>query len=1032
MITYTKAELLKIGELCYQHKQGNCSIFKQSQLINVKSTDLKRGVRGGKRRIKPIITVREPKINTNHVNHNNLISICPIKVKPDSKQNTCQFVNLCLVNSRSVRNKADELHEFIIENDFDLFASTETWLKHNDSFVINKLIPDNYKYFLVNRCNRNGGGVALIHKESINVMCVAPSTYSSFEVLQNNIQLKSCVLRIVIIYRPPQSRVNKCSIDIFLDEFSDFLHGIQDGPEDFIILGDFNIHVDKSNDSTVNRFKEVLNSFNLKQHVSQPTHKGGHILDLVITRANSDLIKSLKVEDNLISDHYCVITELIFAKPKPKRTLISYRNTKNLCVDNFKTSIISSKLLDRVQGVPDVDDQIKLYNAVLTNILDEHAPVVTRNIILRPNRKWFSDDIRQSKIDRRQAEKRWRKSKLEIDRDLYKQARNETNCLISLSKRNYISNSFIQNKKNPRQIYKLTSSFLKNQGHRFQNTSTGLTEKFSTFFHEKIDKIRSEFPDHVSIALPEEKLFAGSSLTSFSPTSNTELKDLISKSSSSSCNLDPIPTWLLKQCINELLPIITHIANTSILHGNVSQFTKIAHVKPLLKKPNLDPDNLKNFRPVSNLSYISKLIEKVISTRLKHHFVMNNLDEQFQSAYKKGHSTETALLRVYNDIVTNIDNKQPVVLVLLDLSAAFDTIDHDVLLNRLQTRFGVDELCLKWIRSYLTDRSQYVVMDNATSSPKTLRFGVPQGSVLGPLLFTAYTTPIGDIIRKHGINFHIYADDTQLYLALKPSNDSNEICKLEACIDDIKNWMNLNFLKLNDDKTEVILISRKSLSQAIKIGDSTITSSHSVKNLGVYFDHDLKMKSHISTISKSLNFHLYNIGKLRPFITSDIAKMLTNAFVLCKLDYCNSLLYQLPASDINRLQKIQNKAARIVSLTKQSEHITPVLQNLHWLPVYQRIHFKIGLLTFNCLNNSCSPQYLNELLTPYKPFRNLRSAEKNLLHVPTVKTKMGERAFVYASANVWNALPSNVKNSANVAVFKRNLKTELFKRAFKP
>ena len=243
------------------------------------------------------------------------------------------------------------------------------------------------------------------------------------------------------------------------------------------------------------------------------------------------------------------------------------------------------------------------------------------------------------------------------------------------------------------------------------------------------------------------------------------MSKVIKESSNASCVNDPLPTKLLKSCLlDTLLPVITKIVNLSLHSGIFPDLYKTALVKPLLKKISLDPEVLKNFRPVSNLTFVSKLIEKVVASQFVSHVENNNLIEKFQSAYKPFHSTESALLCVSNDILHAIDNKHCVSLTLLDLSAAFDTIDHNILLNILRNDLGIQGVALQWFQSYLSKRSQCISTDNVQSEPLDVPYGVPQGSVLGPLLFCAYTNQLGLIIQKHNLKYHIYADDTVILI----------------------------------------------------------------------------------------------------------------------------------------------------------------------------------------------------------------------------------------------------------------------------
>ncbi len=228
-----------------------------------------------------------------------------------------------------------------------------------------------------------------------------------------------------------------------------------------------------------------------------------------------------------------------------------------------------------------------------------------------------------------------------------------------------------------------------------------------------------------------------------------------------------------------------------------------------LKNPQFDPRELVNYRPISNLHFLSKILEKTVSSQLCSFLERNGICEDFQSGFRPYHSTETSLIRVTNNLLLSSDLSGFISLLeLLDLSAAFDTIDHNILLNRLENYVGISEIALAWFKSYFSDSHQFVAVNEEVSYYSQVQYGVPQGSVLRPLHFMLYMLPFGDIIRKHGISFHCYADDSQLYISSRP-NETYQFAKLTECIVDIKNWMTSNFLLLNSQKTEVLIIGPK-------------------------------------------------------------------------------------------------------------------------------------------------------------------------------------------------------------------------------
>ena len=313
-----------------------------------------------------------------------------------------------------------------------------------------------------------------------------------------------------------------------------------------------------------------------------------------------------------------------------------------------------------------------------------------------------------------------------------------------------------------------------------------------------------------------------------------------------------------------------------------------------MKKDNLDPDELKNYRPVSNLHFISKIIEKLVVQRLEDHLCKYSLFDPLQSAYRSSHSTETALVKINNDIASSLDGGQCVILASLDLSSAFDTVDHAIFLRRLQDMYGICNTFQKWFDSYLTNRQPRVCINTSFSNPRYLKCGVPQGSVLRARIYTMYVRPMSEIINRHNVSYHSYADDSQLYIQCDNNEESIRcaITRLERCISDICEWMSGNSLKINQDKTEFIIFSCKSDQYnhlSLNVGSEIIHPSKSVKILGVTLDSNMNIQQDVVNTCRSSYMHIRKINSIRKYLSKESTLTLVNATVLMRLDYCNSI-----------------------------------------------------------------------------------------------------------------------------------------------
>jgi hypothetical protein len=630
----------------------------------------------------------------------------------------------------------------------------------------------------------------------------------------------------------------------------------------------------------------------------------------------------------------------------------------------------------------------------------------------------------------------YRRTKHDTDLTNFKNQARKVNKLITTARRTYYRSLISMHKDKPRKLWSTINSLLSRKAPpSLPDTSSfpELATSFQTFFNEKILKLCSAFkPAPSSTSNPHIPPSAiPPSFEHFHPATLDEVLQAINSATDSTCTLDCIPTSLLKSCLPVLLQPITTLINLALSEANFPTAFKQAIVKPLLKKHNLPKQDLSSYRPISNLNFISKILERIIHNRLFTHLNTFPSLSPFQSAYRRLHSTESALLKIQNDLLLSINQQKTSALILLDLSAAFDTIDHKILLTRLSSFYGITGRALDLISSYLSNRSQSVSVNNCTSLPSTIHTGVPQGSVLGPLLFSLYTSPISELFVNSPVSYHLYADDTQLYISFSPTDSKNNLAMLSSILNTVHNWLTTNRLTVNPAKTEYLLIGTpqqrsKITSSDITFQNTTLSPTDSARNLGFIFDSDLSHKKQISSVCRTSFHHIRQLRQIRSSLDTSSAVVLANALVSSRLDYCNSLYYGLPDSSLHKLQRVQNALARVVCPgVKRHHHITPILRKLHWLPIKQRILFKIATLTFATLQNQL-PSYLSNLLTRHTPSRSLRTKHQHQLICPLIKSNNGRRSFSYAAPTTWNSLPVNLRSLSSIETFRSHLKTHLF------
>ena len=672
-------------------------------------------------------------------------------------------------------------------------------------------------------------------------------------------------------------------------------------------------------------------------------------------------------------------------------------------------------------------ENMKLYNTVLGDLVEQKAPLQKISIKTVSSAPWFDTEYKELRRLRRKAEKAYKKTKSLEDKENFIKLRKQTTQLAHNKKCKHYGDKL---KGNNRHLFPSINKLLDNEQEEVlpeADSDRELANRFLKYFTEKIEKIRQTFPKDnpdLNLRMPAP---AGK-LREFEPATEEEIREIVVEYGMKCSPEDPIPASLLKKTdLDVFIPIWTKLVNLSLGEGSMDCL-KSGVLYPLIKQLDdiTDKDNEKNYRPVTNLQFVGKLIERIVKKRVNKHLVEQELESDFEHGYKEGHSTETLLVKAVNDLLQSCDNGLPSVIMLLDLSAAFDTVDQEKLLRILEEEIGIEGTALKWFRAFITDRTQRVKIRDEYSETGSLVYGEAQGSVLGPPLFNIYIRSLKKHVEPSKFSIFGFADDHQLIKTFLPVMQVEALDgDINRCFELITEWMNSFYLRLNATKTKILVICPPSMRNNIKIQGTFINGScirfdEWAKNLGVVLDNELSFKEHIGKIVSSCFVVIRKLSKIRDFLTYEELRTAVSTYVFSVLDYCNALFFGIQTELIDKMQSVQNSAARLVKGKSGFRGSTAeFIRNCHWLRIKERIVFKICLLVHKCLYGA-APKCLKEML------RYVGSKRTMKLVQPTFKGSYGARSFGRVGPKLWNLLPLRIRMEEDVVQFKKQLKTFLF------
>ena len=922
------------------------------------------------------------------------------------------------LNVRSLSDKIDEVRFIIFETNLDIFCISETWLKDdiNDDMIH---IPG---YTVVRRdrnCNKRGGGVCIYIRS--NISFVYRNDFHNDVVEAVWIELprtNSDKIIVGSLYRPPNADTE------YFKNMIDILEIITSEGNEVIVLGDMNYDYKHDEYDPVNPIVEIEDLFLMKQIISEPTRvteKSSKCLDHILTTM-SECHNVCGVCKTSVSDHYLIYTSIESTRTKNSHNHVRFRDYKNFDSNLFIDDIKQCKALsDTDISKNSLEIKWNMWKTAFLNISDRHAPFRQCRVKRRHN-PWMTQSIIQLIYKRDYLKKKHLSTRSPKLLKEYRHVRNEITKEIRRCKKEYFDIVANKYKNNSKALWKELDRIRGGNKHESQIPSDLSNDTLNDFFVNVGKQITKSFNHNIF------EWFHPKCIHSFKFTELDPQKILASLSKlNSESNIDILD--FDSKLLNIAAPFIYHslcaLFNESLKTGQVPNDWKIGRITPIYKGKGSKSDPT-NYRPISVVGHVGKIVEREVHTQFLNFLRTNDLINIDQFAFLPNHSTQTCLHRVSDEWFESFNLNELIAACFLDISKCFDCIDIELLLLKL-TYYGVEECEHKWFSNYLHDRSQAVYCHGSLSAFQNVNVGVPQGSILAPLLFLLYMNDISQCLKFSRCN--IYADDVVIYTS--SPNFTEAALHLQADLDRLSYWYTKNKLKINIDKTKVMLLSpSKNYNLEIFIDKQIIEQVHNIRYLGVEIDDRLKWNNHTRQLIKTISYKIFTLSKMRKFINKDVLNMLYFSLVQPIIDYACSVWGQCSNNAIDKLSRLQKRAARVVTgnFDYTSSHGEVIVRDLKWQSFQQRRDYFIATMMFKCIHGLAPTHMINELeMVCERHAYSTRNAESLNVVVPKPNLECFKRSFRFSGAKVWNSLPNNLQNLQSVNSFKQLYKHMFFK-----